>query len=424
MRLTNVAQMGLPQGRVSSLGVASGDLGRQLPMSFDQMRHVGMGERPGSWMGIAFVAPRPVLPDDLAAAWLTIVRRHATLHSVFARDDAGEISLHEVDVEPGEWIEHAVAPGQDAREVLREVLDVACSPLRRPSHRLCVVTPNVGPSTIVIGADHSHVDMWSLLVVVRDLLTVLDGQDPGAEPPGFEVHTAELRARPPAPTDVHERWDEILAANGGVMPIFPLPLGDLSQPRPEVVEVRDVLDRVQVAGLARAASRGGVRMLAVVVAAMTEVTHRLAGESLRAVFPVHSRYDEGWHDSVGWFITNAVLESESTALDDCARAIREAMSLGSWPLAEIFSAYGGMPAAPGMFAISWLDLDRLPVRIDAALQAQFVSAVISTDGVMVWFVRDDAGLRLRCRYPQTPEAQESVGRWLDELTTALRDVAS
>ena len=38
------------------------------------------------------------------------------------------------------------------------------------------------------------------------------------------------------------------------------------------------------------------------------VVEELAGTALRAVFPVHSRFDTTWHDSVGWFITNYVLE--------------------------------------------------------------------------------------------------------------------
>ncbi len=42
MRLTNVAQMALPTGRVRSLAVpAVGAPGRALPVSFDQGRHVG-----------------------------------------------------------------------------------------------------------------------------------------------------------------------------------------------------------------------------------------------------------------------------------------------------------------------------------------------------------------------------------------------
>jgi hypothetical protein len=60
------------------------------------------------------------------------------------------------------------------------------------------------------------------------------------------------------------------------------------------------------------------------------------------VFPVHSRYEERWHDSVGWFVTNAVLESADPDPDTaaCAAVVREAIRLGSWPLAQIMAPLG------------------------------------------------------------------------------------
>jgi mycolipenoyl-CoA---2-(long-chain-fatty acyl)-trehalose mycolipenoyltransferase / long-chain-acyl-CoA---trehalose acyltransferase len=433
MRLTNVARMGLPHGRLYSYSVEVAAVGDALPVSFDQARHVAVGERPGSWMGIAFRLPGGATREELGSAWLAVVRRHGTLHSVFTASDDGRPMLHDVEVGPGEWTEHEVARGRLTRDVLREVLDVTCTPYSSPSHQLCVVETDDGRPAVVIGSDHAHVDMWSLLVVVRDLVGELAGEpgepgDSGGRPAraaGFEEHTAALVSRPPAPVAVRERWVEVLEASGGVMPCFPLPLGDPSRLHPERVEVRDVLDPRQVGRLVEVARSHEVRLLPLVVAAMTEVTAELAGEPLRAVFPVHSRYDEGWHDSVGWFITNAVLESADPAPRACAEAVREAMTLGSWPLADVLAPYGGqMPAAPGMFAISWLDLGRLPVATDPALAAQLVGAVIETDGVMLWFVLDASGLHLRCRYPDTPEAHDSVGRWLDAVVARVRRTAA
>ena len=124
---------------------------------------------------------------------------------------------------------------------------------------------------------------------------------------------------------------------------------------------------------------------------------------------------------MGWFITNSVLESPDPEPAACAAAVKEAVRLGSWPLAEVFVPWGGMPEAPGMFAVSWLDLRRLPVRVDAAgLDAQYVGASIRSDGVMLWFIIDETGLHLRCRYPDTDEARRHVGGWLDALALDLR----
>ena len=83
-----------------------------------------------------------------------------------------------------------------------------------------------------------------------------------------------------------------------------------------------------------------------------------------------------------------------------------------------------MPQSPGMFAVSWLDMRRLPVRIDTrGLDAQYVSARIETNGVMLWFIIDDTGVHLRCRYPDTPEARRNVGDWLDTLVARMRELA-
>ena len=401
--------------------------GRRLPISFDQRRHVGEGDRPGSWMAISFRLVEPVSRDALADAWLAVIARHGTLRSVFVPGDDGEPSLHGVDVLPGSWTEHPIAPGQAVNDALQHQLDSACAPYTSPSHRLCVLETATGP-TVVIAADHSHVDMWSMLVIVRDLLTALADANGGrtlslVTAPAFADHSAALRERPPAPAEVHRRWREILEASGGTMPRFPLPLGEPVQ-HPERVEVRDVLDIDDSAAFSAQAAADGVSTLTLAVSAMTGVTRELAGTSLRAVFPVHSRYEPTWHDSVGWFITNSVLESADPDPAACAAAVKEAVQIGSWPLDDVLQPWGGMPEAPGMFAISWLDLRRLPVRVDAAgLEAQYISASIRTDGVMLWFILDESGLHLRCRYPDTADARTHVGTWLDLLVARLRGMA-
>ncbi len=434
MRLTNVALMALPAGRLHSYAVrAADDPGRRLPVSFDQGRHVGEGQRPGSWMAIAARLPGAAGLEELGAAWDAVVARHGTLRTVFSAEYDDELLLHEVEVSPGTWVEHRVRPGRATREVLREVLDATCAPFERPSHRLCVVVPeDSAPDqrpAVVIAADHAHVDMWSLLALVRDLVACLEDlrheRDPGSglpPAPSFAEHTRALLEMPPVPPRVRRRWFDILDAEGGLMPAFPLPLGEVTPAPPEVVEVRDVLDAAECERFSTSAHTRDVRMFAFAMSVLTQVTADLAGRPLRAVFPVHSRHEQRWHDSCGWFITNAVIESDDPEPRACATAVKEAIGLGSWPLGPILAPYGGMPVRPGMFAISWLDTRRLPVTVDPALEVQYVSAAIRTDGVMVWFVVNGTGLHLRARYPDTPQARENVGRWLDAVGTGLRAV--
>ncbi|WP_313408125.1 condensation domain-containing protein [Aeromicrobium sp.] len=428
MRLTHVAHLRLPFGPLLSHDLTVSAPGDALPVSFDQARHVGLGDRPGSWMALAMRLPSPVPRDDLAAAWEAVVAGHGTLRSTFVPGEDGAVRLHQVEVEDGGWTEHDVLPGQPMNAAVRDVLDAGCRPFGRPSHRFCVIETADGPS-LVVAADHAHVDMWSMLVIARDLLIALDQVRSGQRPvppqvPSFAEHTRALQEMPPAPDEVRRRWAEVIEHGGGAMPRFPLPLGDPA-PQPERVVIRDVLDLQSLADFSARAGHEGVSTLALAVASMTAVTRELAGTALRAVFPVHSRHEERWHDSVGWFITNSVLESDDASPQACSAAVREAIRLGSWPLADLMEPWGGMPEAPGMFAVSWLDMRRLPVRIDTAgLDAQYVSANIETDGVMLWFIIDDSGVHLRCRYPDTLEARRSVGTWLDALVARMRDLAA
>ena len=424
MRLTDVAHLRLPFGRLMGYDLTPGVPGAALPLSFDQRRHLGAGDRPGSWMALTFTHPGPVDLEDLARAWRGVIARHGELRTAAVPDAQGRPQLHELPLGPGGWVEHEVGPGQAVHAALGDVLDAHCRPYAQPSHRLCAVLTADGP-TLVIASDHAHVDMWSMLVIARDLLALLGSPRALADaaPPAFTEHTAALEARPPAPAEIRERWSQVLAASGDVMPRFPLPLGD-GERHPARVEVRDVLDVAGSEAYSRRAAGHEVSTLALTVAAMTGVTRDLAAAPLRAVLPVHSRHDAAWHDSVGWFITNSVLESTDPDPRAASAAVKEAITLGSWPLADLLAPWGGMPEAPGMFAISWLDLRRLPVRFDSVgLSAQYVSAQIHTDGVMIWFSLDEGGLHLRCRYPDTLTARENVGGWLDALVARMRELA-
>ncbi|AXK45703.1 condensation domain-containing protein [Brachybacterium saurashtrense] len=424
MRLTHVASLSLPFGPLLSYELAVSAPGEQLPPSFDQSRHVGLGDRAGSWMALALHLDAPVERDHLAAAWTAVVRSHGTLNTAFVAQADGPATLHEITCGPGEWIQHEIAPGQPMGAALQGVLDAHCRPLSRPSHRLCLIETADGP-TLVVAADHSHVDMWSMLVIVRDLLAALaavqQGEHPTSPPaPAFVEHTRALRDRPAAPPEIHRRWRELIEAGDGAMPRFPLSLGAPGD-HPERVVVRDVLDADALEAFSARARQEGVSTLALTISAMTSTTRALAGTALRAVFPVHSRYEERWHDSVGWFITNSVLDSADPDPSACAAALKESLRLGSHPLAEVLAPWGGMPEEPGMLAISWLDMRRLPVTIDTQrLDAQYISAGIRTDGVMLWFSTDSDGIHLRCRFPDTPEARVNVGAWLDDLVARVR----
>ncbi|MEL4165062.1 hypothetical protein MTQ16_09585 [Corynebacterium bovis] len=449
-----------------------------FPTSFDQRRHCAPGTRPGTWMALSFpvAGAGPALRDRVAAAWMDVIARHGTLRTVVNPDAR---SLTPVEVTGLGWSRATplgaatgapgattAAPGAtgpsptDPRTAAPGA--TGPSPTDTP-HDADAPTDAPAParSTVVVGMDHSHTDAWSLRVLLRDLAVLLHDPDAPLPPaPSFTEHTRDLLTRPPAPEELHARWRHILDVGDGGMPVFPLALGlDAAPGEPDaaadtaagpgsgadrgddVVDIHRILDPAGVTALEAAARAAGVRPIALAVSAMTAVTQRMSGQPLRAVFPVHSRRGPDsdparWQNSVGWFITNSVLECTSTDPEECADAVRAAVRLGGHPLAPILDPSGedpcgGMPNTRGMFALSWLDNRRLPVAVPASADvdgvtadAQHVSADVRTDGVMVWFVLDDTGLTLRCRYPDTPTARRTAGAWTLAVCDAVADAAA
>ena len=223
---------------------------------------------------------------------------------------ATAVGDHPID-EPGFWVKSAMNPVQKS-EIARTAASLigngqtiavsagttayAVAVELRPVKRLTVVTNSLSVGTALVHEPRIHLHLVGGRVRPRTLAAV--GSD-------VEDQLRRLRAVLNDPDVV--QWRETLRRAGG-MPRFPLPLGD-PRHQPERVEVREILDVAGLAAYAAHAREAGVSSLAQTVSVMTRITRELAGIPLRAVFPVHSRYDETWHDSVGWFITNSVLES-------------------------------------------------------------------------------------------------------------------
>ncbi|AHI04108.1 peptide synthetase [Corynebacterium falsenii DSM 44353] len=451
MRLTTINTMNLRPGIVHSYGVTTRTRSGSVapPISFDQRQHCARGPRPGSWMAVSFSLPRAATLSQISTAYHHLIAHHGTMQTVVV--NPADPRLEVVNVCQGNW--HPETGGMDGdeqfdpRPILREVFDRCCNPFASPSHQLCVVDHRAGTAqatrvgepmedaTVIIGFDHSHTDAWSLLVTIRDFTALLDAVISGTDPAtvltptlGFGDHSRQLVERNGAPEHVVARWHEHLA--DGTMPVFPGDLGDLSEPRSQVVDVVDIFDANELIAFDDASAAQDMSMLGLAVAAMAPV---------KAVFPIHSRRQpltpaETWDNAMGWFITNSILDcpdvgaepghadvSHAAAARSIMDAIRETIQLGSYPLAPIMEPWGGnVPATKGMFAISWLDNRKLPVDIEPGLEPQHISAEIKTDGVMAWFVSNDDGMHLRVRYPDTPEARQSVPAWCRKVVATMR----
>ena len=214
----------------------------------------GEGDRPGSWMAVAVRLPVAAGDDELVAAASSGGRSPSrdVADGVLAQRDRRGRAAPGASSGPGPVGDHH-SGGRATRDVLREVLDSTCRSYSVPSHRLCLVgagarqSPTAAaqpwsspPTTPTSTCGASSCSCATSSPALNDLGA---GGAPASTPCPRSPSTRRRsrgcrRGRAGVPAAVGRRP----RGRGRGDALFPLPLGDVSAPRPEVVEVRDVLD--------------------------------------------------------------------------------------------------------------------------------------------------------------------------------------
>ncbi|NUR86394.1 MAG: non-ribosomal peptide synthetase, partial [Nonomuraea sp.] len=243
----------------------------------------------------------PLDEPALAAAMERLVARHEALRMRFPTTDDGRPELTFGD---GYLLRSAEAADVDAAvelvaEELRTPFDLAAGPL------LKALLVTIGPQdhVLLLAAHHIVVDGWSSDILLRDLLALLDGEEPEPLPIGFGDYAAWEAGRDYGRE--LDYWSDRLAG----LPALDLPT-DL--PRPPVrgdagrgVAVR--IDAETVAGLARLDGTLYMTLLA----AFQVLLGRLSGQDDFAVgTPVAGRGLPELDGVVGMFVNTLVMRAD------------------------------------------------------------------------------------------------------------------
>lgn len=220
-------------------------------------------------------------------------------------------------------------------------------------------------------------------------------------------------------------WIDFAAANGGTLPSFPLPLGDLSIPTAgELVTVR-LLDGEQTQRFESALTDVGARfsggVFACAALAHNEIT---GGETYYGVTPVDTRSTPAELTTTGWFtgLLPVTVPAAATSFDDAARAAQASfdsgVALARVPFDRVVElappeAGLGRPK-PGNLVMSYLDASIAPLSTVANSDLDFR---IHHEGrvshqVSVWVNRLVHETTMTVLYPNNPVARESVERYI------------
>jgi non-ribosomal peptide synthetase component F/acyl carrier protein len=357
-----------------------------VPLSFSQSRLWFLNRfSPDS---SAFVIPSALLvhgdfrPDVFARACDELVRRHESLRTVF----------RDVDGQPAQLVRAHLPPevtfvGQLGSEVLAEVpaeLQRRATALARrpfdlgtgPLVRFELVQISADTSAVLLAMHHIVADLWSLAVLVRDLV-----RDYTALAAGLPVSASRLAVQYPdfaawqrEPANLAS-WERDLSYWRRHLAGIPLDVGlATDRPRPAEKTYRGAsvpvdLSPTVVAGLRDLARAEHTTLFTVLVAAFTVLVHRLSdADDIVVGTPTANRPLAELEPLIGFFINTLALRTTMTdaatfrsVLSDLKRTCAEAYehqtlpferlveelaperSLARTPLFQVMLAYRNMP---------------------------------------------------------------------------------
>jgi mycolipenoyl-CoA---2-(long-chain-fatty acyl)-trehalose mycolipenoyltransferase / long-chain-acyl-CoA---trehalose acyltransferase len=420
-----------------------------VPASYNQQLHLESTQLaallglPGNpWIGATFEIGGPADLDALEAAFTTWLHRHEQLRSGFRKGaegierftlDVGEVSLERVD-------EQELASPQAVHDHLEKRFATGTDPFAWPPLVLGVIS-RPDRSTVFVAMDHVCGDGYSLALAIWELQSAYEARLRQEEPALPEIGSyleqcAEERERGEAisaddPAVAH--WRRFVRACGGTTPTFPLHLGvEPGQTWPQSLFDRVVASAEEAAAFEEVCTRAGASFFAGLLAAMGIAVREVGGqEEFRTITPVHTRYKHRWRTAMGWFITCAPLEfslaragSFADVLPRANATARSAMRLSRYPAGRVIELLGEdfRITRRDMFSmVSYTDYRQMPGadRYDD-WNPITIGEVNVADDSHVWASRNNQGLHLGIRHPDTPTA----GDVLEEYTATIAAVFS
>ncbi|MDN6325455.1 MAG: hypothetical protein L0J70_08645 [Corynebacterium sp.] len=395
--------------------------GTGAPLTFNQRNHLAAAAASGrsTWIGGTLPVPSDAasgaasgaVASDVAEAVRAVIAGADALRSVARGDRQQAYAPDAVSVTVGPTTQDVPVPG---------ALEALMAERGRPGAVPGLFLALCG-GELVVGVDHFHADMLSVWLLLRRIHGELTGRPLGPGPSYLDTAPAET-SDPDAALDV---WRGFLGTTAGRVPAFPVDLGvtGLVEPVEPVQDVRHLLDAPELTGQLDA------RTFAVVLTALAGALEPVTGASeFATVIPVHTRgrRADPRHDVVGWMVGNAPVVASAGDVDATLGWLRDAVTVAGLPLETMMEQLA--PTLPDGVVpmVSYMDFrdgNGGGSAGDAPLLpegARYVSSSSPTDTVQLWFSRSDAGLDLRAKYPDTPEARRAMDGVFGALQEALR----
>ncbi|MCC8955196.1 hypothetical protein H8B02_17665 [Bradyrhizobium sp. Pear77] len=382
-----------------------------------------------SWLGAAFELPGAFNAAALTRAILGWVNRHEALRSRLAND--GSV-VHCATIEQGAAaVEKTVVgdcadPGEIA-QFLERLFEAETNPRRWPAY--VFVTISRPPSTrLLFASDHSVSDAYSMALMpneIRELYTAaILGVAPQLAPAHSYLDHAEAeRERLTDLSDDHPaigHWRELIAANSGQLPDFPLALG---VPEGSLQRTGRIwlLDAAGASEFERGCRSQGGNAATGIFACLALAGKTLANQrQFHAVAPFHTRYDLRSMRSVGWYVgMSPVSFRVADTLPETLRAARLELKRAKKTAQVTFSKAMELLGATlrDRFMVSYMDNRTVPgADCWPHWRTRFLNSRSSNAcETYLWVSRWQDGISVNFRHPGTAIARSAMDDYLAEV---------
>jgi len=371
------------------------------------------------------------------------LRRHKTYHSWFEYGDAESIVRHTI-VDPTD-IEF-VPIRQDnmtPREWHQFVLSTP-EPLQWDCFRFGIIQRD-DHFTIFAIVDHLHCDptiiagLYTEIVMNYRLLVAgraLVQAPPPASHDDFCIREQQHVASLTLDSAEVRKWIEFAERNGGTLPDFPLPLGDLSQATGGDVVVDRLMDQQQTAEFESRCIAAGARVSGGLFACLALAQHELTGATTYyGLAPTDKRRSLAEFSTMGWFtgVVPFTVPVNPTSFEETARAAQASfdanMDLANVSFNEILKLAPWLKAwGPNCTMVNYMDAGLPP--FSATVTSHMKDANVSIycdprDPAHLYFsvIRLFDEVSMWVNLPKNAIAKDSVLRYVATMKSVLKRAA-
>jgi len=371
------------------------------------------------------------------------LRRHDTYRSWFEYADNGQIIRRTLE-DPADIEFVPVKRGELTVDQIRELAVSTPDPLQWGCFQFGIIQGE-DHFTFYASVDHVHVDAMIVGVTLMEFHMMYGALVGGGAPlelpeagsyDDFCIRQHRFTDSLTLESPQVRLWTEFAESNDGSLPDFPLPLGDASKSSQADIVTMTMLDEQQTARFESACTAAGARFIGGVLACCGLAEHELTGaDTYYGLTPRDTRETPTDALTQGWFtgLIPITVPIAGLSFGDAARAAQASfdtgMDLAEVPYDRVVELAPKVhKPRPNFPVINFLDAGTAPLSVLLTAELDGLNIGVFSDSrysyqMSIYVIRVEQETAVTVMFPDNPEAQESVARYLATLKFVFERVA-